>query len=160
MDHLHQNCEGIDAAVFSGDMLWDDKRRASLKEYIARWGRAITQHEAPEPPASGAPEEVVQKPPESPRPTELVERLRHTPNWMRESYGSWKDCVLRYDRAPFEAADEIERLRAALTPQPLPEQVREACRTLRRGHGGLAGLIVESQFNAALDRLLDYVEGK
>ena len=41
---------------------------------------------------------------------DLVERLRNTPNWMRESYGSWKDCVLKYDRAPFEAADKIERL--------------------------------------------------
>jgi hypothetical protein len=40
----------------------------------------------------------------------LVERLRNTPNWMRESYGSWKDCVLKYDRAPFEAADEIDVL--------------------------------------------------
>lgn len=44
--------------------------------------------------------------------TDLVERLRDTPNWMRESFGSWKDCVLKYDRAPFEAADEITRLRA------------------------------------------------
>jgi hypothetical protein len=44
----------------------------------------------------------------------LVERLRDTPNWMRESYGSWKDCVLKYDRAPFEAADELERIRAHL----------------------------------------------
>jgi hypothetical protein len=42
--------------------------------------------------------------------TDLISRLRDTPNWMRESYGSWKDCVLKYDRAPFEAADEIERL--------------------------------------------------
>jgi hypothetical protein len=40
--------------------------------------------------------------------TDLLSRLRDTPNWMRESYGSWKDCVLKYDRAPFEAADEIE----------------------------------------------------
>ena len=46
--------------------------------------------------------------------TDLISRLRDTPNWMRESYGSWKDCVLKYDRAPFEAADEIEKLRAAL----------------------------------------------
>lgn len=44
----------------------------------------------------------------------LVERLRDTPNWMRESYGSWKDCVLKYDRTPFEAADELERIRAHL----------------------------------------------
>jgi hypothetical protein len=46
---------------------------------------------------------------------DLAQRLRNTPNWMRESYGSWKDCVLTYDRAPFEAADEIERLRAELS---------------------------------------------
>lgn len=44
--------------------------------------------------------------------TDIVERLNNTPNWMRESYGSWKDCVLTYDRAPFEAAAEITRLRA------------------------------------------------
>lgn len=43
--------------------------------------------------------------------TDIVERLNNTPNWMRESYGSWKDCVLTYDRAPFEAAAEITRLR-------------------------------------------------
>jgi hypothetical protein len=48
----------------------------------------------------------------------LIERLRNTPNWMRESYGSWKDCVLTYDRSPFEAADELERLRAMLAASP------------------------------------------
>lgn len=42
---------------------------------------------------------------------DIVERLRDTPNWMRESWGGWKDCTMQYDRAPFEAADEIERLR-------------------------------------------------
>lgn len=42
---------------------------------------------------------------------DLIERLRDTPNWMRESYGSWKDCVLTYDRAPFEAADALSVLR-------------------------------------------------
>lgn len=45
---------------------------------------------------------------------DLIKRLRDTPNWMRESYGSWKDCVLKYDRAPFEAADALERLTAEL----------------------------------------------
>ncbi len=45
---------------------------------------------------------------------DLVQRLRNTPNWLRESYGHWKDCVSSYDRAPFEAADEIERLRASV----------------------------------------------
>ena len=42
----------------------------------------------------------------------LLKRLRNTPNWMRESYGSLKDCMLTYDRAPFEAADAIEALQA------------------------------------------------
>lgn len=39
---------------------------------------------------------------------DLIRRLRNTPNWMRESYGSWKDCTMIYDRAPFEAADALE----------------------------------------------------
>ena len=66
----------------------------------------------------------------------LVERLRHTPNWMRESYGSWKDCVLTYDRAPFEAADELvvlvaqrDALRAALV-KVLDTHNREARATM------------------------------
>jgi hypothetical protein len=46
--------------------------------------------------------------------TDIVERLRNTPNWMREEFGSWKSAMRSYDRAPFEAADEIEKLRAAL----------------------------------------------
>lgn len=45
---------------------------------------------------------------------DIVERLRDTPNWLRESWGHWKDCRTKYDRAPKEAADEIERLRALL----------------------------------------------
>lgn len=46
--------------------------------------------------------------------SDIVERLRNTPNWMREAFGSWKSAMLSYDRAPFAAADEIEKLRAAL----------------------------------------------
>jgi len=46
--------------------------------------------------------------------SDIVERLRNTPNWLREEFGSWKSSMLSYDRAPFEAADEIENLRAAL----------------------------------------------
>ena len=45
---------------------------------------------------------------------DLVKRLRDTPNWMREGYQHWKDNVRTYDRAPFEAADRIEALEAAL----------------------------------------------
>lgn len=41
----------------------------------------------------------------------LVKRLRDTPNWSRESWGgSWKNTTTHYDRAPFEAADMIEKL--------------------------------------------------
>jgi hypothetical protein len=42
---------------------------------------------------------------------DIVERLRDTPNWRRETWGPWKDMTSHYDRAPFDAADEIERLR-------------------------------------------------
>lgn len=51
MNHLHNACESVDASVFSSDMLFDDERRAELKEYIGRWTRAIKQHEAGEAPA-------------------------------------------------------------------------------------------------------------
>jgi len=46
--------------------------------------------------------------------TELVERLRNTPNWKREEFRGWKENCAVFDRAPFEAADEIERLRAEM----------------------------------------------
>lgn len=45
MNHLERNCEGIDAAIFSGDTLWDEEKRATLKTYLARWQRAIDEHE-------------------------------------------------------------------------------------------------------------------
>ena len=46
--------------------------------------------------------------------TDIVERLRATPNWKREECRHWKDVTCVYDRSPFEAADEIEQLRAEL----------------------------------------------
>jgi hypothetical protein len=45
MMHLHRNCEGIDAAVFSGDLLFDGDRRELLKGYVERWVRAVEAHE-------------------------------------------------------------------------------------------------------------------
>jgi hypothetical protein len=48
--------------------------------------------------------------------SDIVERLRNTPNWLREEFGSWKSAMRSYDRAPFEAADEIEKLRELLRP--------------------------------------------
>lgn len=47
--------------------------------------------------------------------TDIVKRLRAPANWLRQDKGSeWKNAINHYDRTPFEAADEIERLRAAL----------------------------------------------
>lgn len=44
--YLEEMCEGIDAAVFSGDVLYSDDERKELAEYIARWSNAIGEHEA------------------------------------------------------------------------------------------------------------------
>jgi len=55
----------------------------------------------------------------------LINRLRNTPNWLRESFGSYKEMTSHYDRAPFEAADMLER-NAALQAQV--EALREAVR--------------------------------
>lgn len=37
--------DGIDAAVFSGDVLYDSDTREPLKESCERWLRAIAEHE-------------------------------------------------------------------------------------------------------------------
>jgi hypothetical protein len=66
--------------------------------------------------------------------SDIVERLRNAPNWMREESGSWGFTTHVCDHAPFEAADEIEKLRAAL--RGLIEYVeKKQCDhlTLRRG---------------------------
>ena len=42
---------------------------------------------------------------------DLVSRLRKPVNWLSQAAGSWKDGVSEYNRTPYEAADEIERLR-------------------------------------------------
>lgn len=46
--YLEDNCEGIDAAVFSGDVLYNDVERAELKVYVERWARAIAEREQAE----------------------------------------------------------------------------------------------------------------
>jgi hypothetical protein len=43
---------------------------------------------------------------------DLIQHLRNTPNWQREAYADWKTGTAVYDRAPFEAADALERLTA------------------------------------------------
>ena len=40
-EHLFSACESVDACVFSGDSLYEEENRVKLKEYIARWQRAI-----------------------------------------------------------------------------------------------------------------------
>ena len=42
----HNDCEAVDACVFSGDMLADPKQRAEFKTYLDRWTRAYYKHEA------------------------------------------------------------------------------------------------------------------
>lgn len=50
--HLLDACESVDAAVFSGDVIWDDNSRTQLKGYVQRWQRAIAEHERTEADAS------------------------------------------------------------------------------------------------------------
>lgn len=47
--YLERDCEGVDAAVFTGDVLYDDSERAELKAYVERWARAIAEHECAQP---------------------------------------------------------------------------------------------------------------
>lgn len=47
-NYLQDLCEGIDAAVFSGDVLFSDDERKELKEYIDRWETAIVEHDSAE----------------------------------------------------------------------------------------------------------------
>lgn len=78
---------------------------------------------------------------------DIVERLRNTPNWMREPFANWKDAACAYDRAPFDAADEIERLRRdmeyyrnfaaeVLTVKrlPIPQDMEAMCRRAYDNH--------------------------
>ena len=43
MDHFKNACEGVDAAVFSGDTLSDADKRVVLKDYLFRWQYALNQ---------------------------------------------------------------------------------------------------------------------
>lgn len=43
--YLEEACESVDASVFSGDVLFDDRDRTALKGYMLRWARAIAEHE-------------------------------------------------------------------------------------------------------------------
>lgn len=46
---------------------------------------------------------------------DIVERLQAPANWLRQDRGvTWKEATNKYDRAPFDAAAEILRLRSEL----------------------------------------------
>lgn len=47
ISYLESDCEGIDAAVFSGDVLYDPAQRKLLQEYVARWEKALEGEKAP-----------------------------------------------------------------------------------------------------------------
>jgi hypothetical protein len=42
---FEDDLDTIDAAIFSGDVLYDDAKRALLKEHLERWSRAIKEHD-------------------------------------------------------------------------------------------------------------------
>lgn len=47
-EYMEESCNAVDAAIFSGDILYCDDDREKLKEYVRRWLRAIDEHEAVE----------------------------------------------------------------------------------------------------------------
>lgn len=44
--YIEDAADSLDAAIFSGDVLYNKEERAELKEYVERWKRAIDEHEA------------------------------------------------------------------------------------------------------------------
>ena len=43
--YIHEACDSVDAAIFTGDTLYDDAQRTELKTWIDRWACAIREHE-------------------------------------------------------------------------------------------------------------------
>lgn len=92
----------------------------------------------------------------------LVERLRNTPNWQRESFEHWKTATSVYDRAPFEAADEIERLRAEVAM--LRATMEEATYQLSKARiwGGMDwhyNPLHPMHYKPALDKMREVLDG-
>lgn len=44
--HLEDACDGIDAAIFSGDLLYCPDELEFLEQHIDRWQREIARHKA------------------------------------------------------------------------------------------------------------------
>ena len=110
--HLEKNCEGVDAAVFSGDVLYNDNSRAELKEYIGRWTRAIAEHERSEPEPTTEQSTVVER-----------ERLIPDGDWLWCKLMDW--CKKRGTSPAshndlFAIVGEARAARASLPPAPEP----------------------------------------
>lgn len=43
--YLHNACEEIDAALFSGDAAADSETRKELSDYLERWSRSLKEWE-------------------------------------------------------------------------------------------------------------------
>jgi len=85
--------------------------------------------------------------------SDIVERLRNAQNWTREESGAWGFTTHVCDRAPFEAAAEIEKLRAAICEWAASIYGYE-------GVLFLEGLQHEKFINSILDAERDRVEGE
>lgn len=93
--------------------------------------------------------------------SDIVARLRNTPNWIAETFGNWKDHMNRYDRAPFEAADEIERLRAEVADLSLYEAlVLEKCGELETIEEYRNALSTMPIITAAKERAYEAIESE
>lgn len=44
--HVEDACETLDAAIFSGDVIYNDAERKELRAYVERWMRAIDKEDA------------------------------------------------------------------------------------------------------------------
>lgn len=44
--HVEDACETLDAAIFSGDVIYNDVERKELRAYVERWMRAIDKEDA------------------------------------------------------------------------------------------------------------------
>jgi hypothetical protein len=44
-NYLDKLCDELDAAIFSGDLLYVETQRSLLKTYLERWQRAVNEHE-------------------------------------------------------------------------------------------------------------------
>lgn len=104
--HLEQDCEGVDAAIFSGDVLYDDAERAELKAYVERWTRALAEHE--------------QADALTPRELELIDgmievQLHHAAQCDRIANRVMAEKQKGWD---MERVALLRKLRAPRTPQP------------------------------------------